>query len=914
MSKKDKSKDKRPDREELRSTADFDIPVCGPGTQIGQFRIEREIGRGGMGVVYLAHDSKLDRQVAIKSIPPILADNTKVQSRFRREAKLLASLDHPDIATIYDIIEGDKGIGYLVLEYIPGDTLADCIARGPLPPKEVLSVSGQIASAFASAHEHGIVHRDLKPANIKITKEQRIKVLDFGIAKAVGSQASNAYTTVTEPGQLIGTPAYMSPEQARGKPSDERGDIWSFGCVLYEMLTGKPPFQGETASDTLADVLQSEPNWDALPQATPANVKLLIRRCLEKDPHQRLQHIGDAALEIRETLNLPAVVPPMTGASATATQPATLRRLIPWAVAVLILTAVAASLTTRVLFRSSPHPPLGTTKFSIPILSVKHLGEIKDRIVPLSLSPDGKQLVYASDAVDGKRQLYIRSMDDLEAKPVPDTENASNPCFSPNGQWLAFSTQEIASEYTLWKLKIDEDVPRASFAKGKVSLVGWSDNGAIFFSELDSNDDTRTLYRVPADGRSPEPVAKEVPEQHYSFPQILPGRKGIIFSPKHIELLLWETGRSTTLIENAQNAQYSPTGHLLFTRDTHLFAVSFDVDKLEITGPEVAVSKDISMHNGGFSIASNGTLAYTPASLELPSLVWIDRHGKAEQVAGAPPGHYEMPCVSPDETQLAVARGNQIWRHDLIRNVSTPLTAKRSDAFSPCWRLPNGEHVSFSSAGVKETSLDGDGKIVSLLPSDNKYRVPSSWSRDGRYLAYFETHGNSGTDDIWILPMGKDGNANEPTPFLNTVYDELAPKFHPSNDRYIAYICDQTGEYEVYVREFLWGNLSEGWVERISSEGGTEPCWSRDGSRLFYRSAKGMMEVVIDFEPDGAIRVGKSQFLFEDNLYERFRGLTNYDVTSDERFLMVKGSPPSQINVVVNWSEELKRLAPTGKK
>ena len=932
MSKADNNKDKQPNQEELQSTASYDIPICGPGTRIGQFCIKEEIGRGGMGVVYLALDTNLDRQVAIKSIPPMLTDNAKVKSRFRREAKLLASLDHPDIATIYEFIEDEKGIGYLVLEYIPGDTLADCIAQGPMPLKEVLSLSGQIGNAFASAHEHGIVHRDLKPANIKITPDRRIKVLDFGIAKAVGNPGSNVYTTVTEPGQLIGTPSYMSPEQARGKPTDERGDIWSFGCVLYEMLTGKHPFEGETASDTLVGVLEREPDWDVLPQATPANVKVLIRRCLEKDPQQRLQHMGDVALEIRETLNLPAVVPPMTVSAMTVAQPATLNRSIITKVAALVLTAVVVTgLICWSLFRSSPPPLPSTVKFSIPLTPTEKTALIHAGTIRLVLSPDGKLLVLSSPRGE-KTQLFVRSLDNFEIKPIPGTENAYGPSFSPDSQWLAFFTQDASGKRSLWKLRINQKEHRVLLAESQhlFSRQGsWSDDDLIFFSGLDEHK-SKAIFQVPAAGGTPEPLSSEnLKTFRFFYPRGLPDGKTVMYcTDDAISLLSRVTGKSTVLLRNARGGQYSHTGHLLFIRDRQLFAAAFDVDALKITGPEVLVIRDIPdaglNSSWNFSIARNGTLAYMPLPSEAPSLVWVDRQGNIAPVTGLPDRHYLSPRLSPDDTELVATivenDRRDIWKYNLNRHVSTQLTFGRPTAIWPNWIPSDANRISFCSQRDSSVyrpqlySVSMDSTVEPILPIDHDFwRAPLSWSPDGRYLAYRE--GLLTTPRIWVLPFGDDGKPGEPVLFLDEKHCALGMRFHPSDGRCVAYSSDKTGKYEVYIKEFVWGNLNKGWVEKVSVEGGTEPCWSRDGSKLYYRSPKGMMEVTVDSKSGGTAELGKSQILFEDSIYSTdWLGYTNYDVASDGRFLMIKDARPTQINVILNFDEELKRLAPTGKK
>ena len=376
MSEAKGQNNKRPNDQGPAPTRSFDSSVTGPGSQIGQFRIEQELGRGAVGVVYLAHDTKLDRPVAIKSLPAELMSNPKVRSRFAREARVLASLNHPNIATIYEELEEAEDVGYLILEYVPGQTLAERIAKKPLKLEEALTIALQIAEAVAAAHEHDVIHRDLKPGNIKITPEGKVKVLDFGLAKAVGGEGLDQQSTVTEPGRVIGTPAYMSPEQARGKPTDKRSDIWSFGCVLYEMLTGRIPFKGETISDTLANILQTDPNWQALPQSTPDNIVVLLRRCLEKDSHRRLRDIGDASIEISETLHLPATAPAVRPAAPVRT----LRR---WAVAA-ALGLIAIIIAAALYFFSRPGrlspgqaPRLGTSR-AIGVIGFENLTDPED--------------------------------------------------------------------------------------------------------------------------------------------------------------------------------------------------------------------------------------------------------------------------------------------------------------------------------------------------------------------------------------------------------------------------------------------------------------------------------------------------------------------------------------------------------
>jgi len=933
MAKEEMNENKQP--EEQSPTASYDIPICGPGTEIGHFRIEEEIGRGGMGVVYLAQDTKLDRKVAIKSIPPIMSKDEKVKARLKREAKLLASLDHPDIATIHDIIEGDKGIDYLVLEYIPGDTLADCIAQGPMQSKEVLSIGGQIADACASAHEHGIVHRDLKPANIKITKEDRVKVLDFGIAKAVSDKASNAYTTVTEAGQLIGTPAYMSPEQARGKPTDERCDIWSFGCVLYEMLTGKPPFEGETASDTLAGVLDREPDWNALPHSTPANVKVLVRRCLEKDPKQRLQHMGDVALEIRETVNLPAVVPPVTVPVAAIAEPKTRNQSVTVIVLALVVAAVTAtSVITATLVQQSQTKPSGTIAFSIPLSQDEGTDVLVDRRkLQLAIPPDGKLIVMKSGPVN-ESPLYIRYMNDTQIKRIRDTKNAYDPFFSPDGQWLAFFSSGIGRGHTIWKTKLDrlgreQDISKIAVLESQDLIYRgtWSEDNVIFFVKRDQG--SESLFQISANGGKPEQLSLNSAEysKYYSL-RALPDNKYILYDTgRDINLLSRMTGESSLLLENAYGGQYSHTGHLLFKRDGHLYAAPFDVDSRKITGLEsIVINKvyDAEVESKWyFSISRNGTLAYTPANSEASTLVWVDPNGKEESLVGASEKDYSFPRLSPDENHIVFiaedsSRVGQVWEYDRSRSISTRVTSGENDVAMLQWSSSRNPHICFSrnnnqNGALSWINFDTNEEECILPLRDGSLQIPYSWSQDNRHLAYCEWEVSEQRRFLgaWILPF-ENNVPGEPV-----LFDKNAecPMFCPSDDGYIAYVSGENGNRNVYIKEFSLNTLIEGSKRQISTEGGAGPCWSDDGGKLFYRSSSGMMEVAIETK-DGELKVGESYELFDDSPYTSTfysTSETDYDVASNGQFLMVKQPTPTQINVILNFDEELKRLAPTGK-
>jgi serine/threonine protein kinase/Tol biopolymer transport system component len=936
MSVPEERKNNRPSKKRPPPTASLSDSVAGPGSQIGPFRIEQELGRGGAGVVYLAHDTKLDRSVAIKSLPAEVKDNPKALSRFTREARVLASLNHPNIATIYDELEEAEGLSYLVLEYVPGQTLAERIAKKLLKLEEALTIALQIAEAVAAAHERDVIHRDLKPGNIKITQEGKVKVLDFGLAKVVGGEATDQQTTITEPGRVIGTPAYMSPEQARGQVTDKRADIWSFGCVFYEMLTGIVPFRGETVSDTLANILQTNPDWQTLPETTPTNIRVLLRRCLEKDPRRRLQHIGDAAIEISETLNLPAFMPPVTVSSAAVARHANQRRVIPVVGACLVITAVASSLITWIL-NLDQLPPGNVSRVSIQLPQANRL-DFWGGHLSLVLSPDGRQLVYVGKGDGNKTHLYIRSINGFEVKPISGTEGAYLPFFSPDSRWVGFFADDKPGECKLKKLSVSGNKAVTTLVNKKKRYFGgsWGDDNTIVFSSDDPTEGTINLFKVSADGGNPEPITtidSTKGEINHVFPQILPGGKAVLFGVMsdmtfnkcHIELLLLETGKREKLFDDILNVQYSPTGHLVFGRDGKMRAAPFDLKKLKVTRSDVQMPGNIRMGFRGrftpFSIASNGTLIYIPPA-ETCTLLWVADQNDLVPFA-AIPDLYLCPRLSPDEEQIAVTvidgKGSQVWIYDRNRNSRSQLTFEGDNNVLPCWVPPEGERLAFSSGrrvkGARQLFWQPVGHSVeaeSLLQLGKNVHYPVSWSPNGRFLAYMES--TLDTWNIWILPVENDGKPGEPRPFLcDEGSNEVSPMFRPTDGRWIAYVSNKTRQEEVYIREFQWDNLSGGREIQISSGGGTEPVWSRDGSKLFYRSSKEMMEVTIDPDPDIKSGVGVPHPLFKDNAYERGGDLSDYDIASDGRFLMVQESAPTRIEAVLNWFEELKRLAPTGK-
>ncbi|MHC4310693.1 MAG: serine/threonine-protein kinase, partial [Planctomycetota bacterium] len=753
-------------------TRSFDGSTPGPGGQIGPFRIERELGRGAVGVVYLAHDTKLDRPVAIKSVPAEVMDNPKARSRFSREAKLLASVNHPNIATIHEVLEEAESLGYLVLEYVPGQTLTERIAGARLKLDEVLSITLQIAEAIAAAHEHDVIHRDLKPGNIKITPEGKVKVLDFGLAKAVGGEAMDQQSTITEPGRIIGTPAYMSPEQARGKPTDKRSDIWSFGCVLYEMLTATVPFKGETISDTLANILQTEPNWQMLPQSTPANIRSLLRRCLEKDPRRRLRDIGDASIEIQETVNLPVFAPPMTTSSAGIPRLTNWKQMIMFGVVCLVLGVVMSGIVFW--SRKRPVTPAGP---STSIFAITPETELADEVWwkhVLAFSPDGKFLAYVEKGTDKRRIIYVREMSKLKAKILFGTEGASSVFFSPNGEWIGYFD---SFEGKLKKVPVGGGEPMVVCKCNDFRGASWRADDIIVVSSGKKDG----LWSISASGNGLRQLTIPDPnrgEFTYSWPQFLPDGKRILFTiARHggfdeyeFGVYSLETDILKILYKGSSNARYLPTtGHIVYARKETVFAVRFDLERLSLTGSHVPVIRNVKASGNylsHFTTADNGALAYIPVPGPTTQLrpVLVTREGQAQPLSTTLRDYHSV-SISPDGTKVLFdvwgGRPAGIWIYDVKQNTLVPFTSDRSGGF-PIW-APDGKHIIFRSEGpLYRQKTDGSGK-AELLANINVKRL-TSCSPDGKQLLVTIEDPNLG-NDIWVVPVEKESRQS-PFPFI----------------------------------------------------------------------------------------------------------------------------------------------------
>jgi len=902
------------------------------GRAIGNFEIEKMIGKGGMGVVYLAQDTKLKRSVAIKSIPPDLADNKTAQARFRREAQLLASLNHPNIGVIHDIIELDDSSGYLVLEHIPGETLSERIAREPLTLEETLAIGRQIAEAVSAAHKKGVVHRDLKPGNIKITPDGQIKVLDFGLAKPSSSEDMKSDVTATEPGRIVGTPAYMSPEQARGQPIDKRSDIWSFGCVLYEMLTNKVLFKGETASDTVANILQTEPDWQTLPLNTPSNIRVLLRRCLEKDPTHRLHDIADARIEISETLagTLDKFVLPTESKSSPQWFQ---HKALVVTLMVLVVGLFLTSTIMTVLIQSRTSESPGISQFLIDLPADQRIRFKYTNRCYLAISPDGSQLVYAGrqDESDDD-QLYLRSMADLEITPIPGTKNAWNPFFSPDGQWVGFYDYE-AKALKKVPLTGGEPIPLVKdIPPSGVAFAHWAEDGTIFISSLSCK---HGLYRLSeSDGTLEYLIPPDDSVKLIRYLQVLPGAKAILCrrsgypTGRALDVFFPDTGEYETVLEDASYGTYVRSGHLLFVRDNIIMGVPFDVKRCKKTGPVASLLSDVEF-DWDYSIpqitvSENGTVVYI---LDTPpdkyEVTWVDRQGRPDSLAVPALPLWGTVRLSPDERRIALTLNTpkgfcpQIHLFDLARGTQTPLTTEGINYY-PRWS-PDGSKIVFWSGrsegrGVYCRSVDSSGPpdLLATERFPSAFLWPGSFSPDGKNLVCLSKTTPYTGMDIWILPVEGE---RTPWPLCQTESNESNPRFSPDG-RWLAYVSDESGENEVY----LMPCLPRFDFERrfpVSSGGGRLPIWSRDASELYYNDGKGMMAVKIGSDPNKPVGPPERLFLFADlNADAGSYGHVS-DVSNDGRFLVSKKvtdeTPGRQLICIQNWFEELKQLAPSEK-
>jgi len=880
------------------------------GKTLSHYKVIEKIGQGGMGEVYRAEDTNLSREVAIKVLPEQFTQDPQRLARFEREAKLLASLNHPNIAAIYGFEEADN-VRFLAMELVPGDTLQERVAKGPVPVEEALEVCRQIAEGVEAAHEKGVIHRDLKPANVKVTPEGKVKILDFGLAKAFEdevpvtdiSQSPTLTEEMTRAGVILGTAAYMSPEQAKGKPVDKRADVFAFGAVLYELLTGKRAFQGETLTETLAKILEGEPDWKVVPESVPSRIQELMEDCLEKAPDDRLRDIGSARIQIKRAVKEPAPGLPVTGVGVV--QPLW-KRVIPWSVA-----AVAAIVAVFTLWNLTGPTANSVARFSINP-SVTLAATTNNDI---AISPDGNKLIYV--ALSGNTyQLYLRSVNDLEIRPIPGTEGAFNPFFAPGGEVVAF--------FSGGKLK------RVPVSGGAVITLGevqsalpsgdWTASDTILVADGRSG-----LYRMSSSGGALEELALPDRDKGEMFRSVklLPGGQAALLTIRgeegiRVEVLSLESGQQKTLLEEGRQAHYLPTGHLLYevASTGNLMVVAFDLATLEVTSSPSPVLEGVRNSPSNyvdFAVSENGALAYVPVQTDLAhSLVWVDRDGR-ETLVTQEKREYAASHISPDGKQAVFSiheggSAHSVWIYNFERDSFSRLTFEGTVAGGAVWS-PDGKWVTYQSNPDGKRNLyrqraDRSGQPERLTTSPNT-QMAMSWSPDGQILAFNEA--GRPTWSIGILPMEE----GEPQYILDSSATECCARFSPDG-KWLAYVSDELGRDNVYVLPF---SGPEGVKFLISGEeGGGEPVWAPDGTELFYRSGNKMMAVSIETKPEFV--ASRPTVLFEGpyrGLNSQPRGYQYYDISSDgQHFLMVKlGDDTSQINVVLNWFEELKRLVPT---
>ena len=874
------------------------------GHQLAHYEILELIGKGGMGEVYRARDGRLGRDVAIKVLPDEFAQDAERLRRFQREAKVLASLNHPNIAAIYGL-EQSEGTHYLVLELVPGETLAQRIARGPIPVEEALQIGAKITEALEAAHEQIIVHRDLKPANVKLTAEDNIKVLDFGIAKAFAQETPDSDSSMsptltrdaTRAGVIMGTAAYMSPEQAKGKKVDARTDIFAFGAVLYEMLTGRKAFPGEDVSEMLAAVIKSEPDWNALPSQLDARILNLLRRCLRKDRKNRRQSIGDVRVEIQEILDEPDST--SVGQPVAVSPASRAREGLAWGLLVVALVTGIALWPTR----PGPAPPR-VTRFALALQEDHQLGGRR----ALRISPDGRHIAYASrPSSGGTSQVYVRPIDQLVATALAGTDGAQFPFFSPDGQWVGFFAQG-----ELKKVPLNGGTPLTLCKADSLTSAHWDMSSIVFSSG-------NRLLRVSSDGGAPEAIASYENATLLSSPEILPGGNAVLYNTwpaLNIVVESLDTGEQQIL--TAGNApHYLPTGYLVFARGSSLLTARFDLDRLELVSSPVPVLEGVRSAGGRtqFQISSEGTLLYVQGRESTPDagkVVLVNREGAEQTITGAL-RDYRSPRVSPDGERFAVDIAgvpSNLWIIERVRGTLTRLTFGDLDV-RPLWS-PDGNQVVFASGragAIQIFSKPADGSGTTTQLTTGTHRVPTSLSSDGKTLVFRQNSEETGLD-IGTVRLGVDQNA-EPEMLLETPFHEHTGMLSP-DDRWLAYVSDDSGREEVYVTPFP----GPGGRQPISTEGGAEPAWSRDGRELYYRNGEALMAVTITTEP--VLAPGKPTLLFTGPYRSGVDRIgnpgSNYDVTPDGRFVMIReeeSSKATQIQIVLNWFEELDRLVPT---
>jgi len=881
------------------------------GSKLLHYEVLGALGAGAMGEVWRARDSKLGREVAIKVLPEHFAEDEERLGRFEREAKSLAVLNHPNVAQIYGVDQvGDTC--FLVLELVEGETLEERLRRGPLPLEEALDLCRQIAEGLEAAHEAGVIHRDLKPANVRVTPDGKVKVLDFGLAKPAGEgQIGSGTDSVlsTAAGRLLGTPTYMAPEQARGKRIDKRVDVWAFGCVLYECLTGKRAFEGETLTDVLTTVLHAEADLAALPAGVPAHVRELLARCLAKDPRQRLRDLGDARLVLAGAA--------LAGTSeAGGARVAARGRALPWSLcALLAALLVLVSLRASGLLGSAASAPRGPVRVSLTLPVGDQVG-VPDEM-PLAISPDGSQVVYVGLREEITR-LYLRRLDSREATPIAGTEGAKSPFFSPDGRWLGFFAQAKLKKVTVGgtALEVLADAPGARGG-------AWGFDDSIYYAPTNASG----LWRVPAAGGAPSEVTRlerAAGEISHRWPELTPDGKTLLFSvwtgpgaeERHVARQTLGASEREVLVPGGGSPRYFAPGRLCYGSLDALFSVPWTPEQRTLAGVVPQALAELPRQEGegssAYAFARDGTLAYLAGGPERRRLrlMRIDRAGVAEPLP-LPERNYQSIALAPDGRRAIVQIEEGVvglWVLDFARATLTPLATSGGSSQAAVW-TSDGQRVLYRGTRAGWRNLfwrfaDGTGEEHRLTEKPDVVQTPTSISPDGRWLAFNEEGRSHTGRGVWILPLGAEPFAatGEPTLFADGFDGQFSP-----DGRWIAFESPLSGRNETYLQPFP----GPGPRQTVSIGGGESPRWARDGRELYYTTRDRLMAVSIP--TTGELSIGAPALVFEGRYRDDVNANTPYDVTADGHFLRVQQvepeRPPTAIELVLGWSAELEAQA-----